>query len=121
MFTDADLNSSDIKNELTSLQRISKDAQSNKYKDQVFKELQTYGKRLLTKIKQTKSVPLQRIKNVVDLAINNKIDDGFKTDNQDLQDQLQYAPDLYAEYIGLESSDEPFEAREKRPIKFWKR
>jgi hypothetical protein len=113
MFTDADLNSSDIKNELTSLQRISKDAQSNKYKDQVFKELQTYGKRLLTKIKQTKSVPLQRIKNVVDLAINNKIDDGFKTDNQDLQDQLQYAPDLYAEYIGLESSDEPFEAREK--------
>jgi len=95
------------------LQRISKDAQSNKYNDQVFKELQNYVQRLDAEIKQTKFVPLQRLKNVVDRAINNKIDEGFTADDEDMQNQLQYAPDLYNQYIGLDSSDEPFEAREK--------
>ena len=113
MFTPVDLQNEVINNQVVPLQRISKDAQSNKYNDQVFKELQNYVQRLDAEIKQTKFVPLQRLKNVVDRAINNKIDEGFTADDEDMQNQLQYAPDLYNQYIGLDSSDEPFEAREK--------
>lgn len=113
MFTPVDLQNEVINNQVVPLQRISKDAQSNKYNDQVFKELQNYVQRLDAEIKQTKFVPLQRLKNVVDRAINNKIDEGFTADDEDMQNQLQYAPELYNQYIGLDSSDEPFEAREK--------
>jgi hypothetical protein len=113
MFTPVDLQNEVINNQVVPLQRISKDAKSNKYNDQVFKELQNYVQRLDAEIKQTKFVPLQRLKNVVDRAINNKIDEGFTADDEDMQNQLQYAPELYNQYIGLDSSDEPFEAREK--------
>jgi hypothetical protein len=112
-FTTDDLQREKINKQIVPLQRISKDAKSNKYRDQVFVQLDNYSQRLEAELNKNKSVELQRFKNIVDRAIDNKIDEGFIADDEDLQDQLQFAPNMYKKYIGLDDSDEPFEARDK--------
>ena len=113
MFTPVDLQNEQLQEQVVPLQRISKDAQSKKYNDQVFKELQNYLQRLESTVRETKSVSLQRLKNIVERSVFNAIDNGFANDDEELQNQLRYAPSIYDKYAGLSDTDEPFEAREK--------
>ena len=113
MFTPVDLQNELLEEQVVPLQRIAKDAQSKKYNDQVYKELQNYLQRLESTVRESKSVSLQRLKNVVERSIYNAIDTGFANDDEELKNQLQYAPSLYNKYVGLQDTDEPFEAREK--------
>ena len=98
------IQNSTITDQIVPLQRISNDAESSKYNDQVFAELQKYVDRLQTELQQNKTIPLQRFKNIVDRTIDNEIDRGFVNDDKDMQEQLTYAPKLYESYIGLEET-----------------
>ena len=115
------IQNSEITDQIVPLQRISNDAESSKYNDQVFAELQKYVDRLQTELQQNKTIPLQRFKNIVDRTIDNEIDRGFVNDDKDMQEQLTYAPKLYESYIGLEETDEPFEIVEKTANKMLER
>tara|TARA_R100001594_G_scaffold17475_1_gene35576 strand:- start:56 stop:2830 length:2775 start_codon:yes stop_codon:yes gene_type:complete len=115
------IQNTEITNQIVPLQRISNDAQSSKYNDQVFAELQKYVDRLQTELQQNRTIPLQRFKNIVDRTIDNEIDRGFVNDDANMQEQLTYAPKLYESYIGLEKTDEPFEIVEKTANKMLER
>jgi len=115
------IQNSEITEQIVPLQRISNDAESSKYNDQVFAELQKYVARLQTELQQNKTIPLQRFKNIVDRTIDNEIDRGFVNDDKNTQEQLTYAPKLYESYIGLEETDEPNEIVEKTANKMLER
>ena len=112
-FTPNDMQNELLQKQIVPLQRISKDAQGSKYKDQVFKKLENYLQNLESDMKQSKSISLRRLKNVVEREVFNKIDDSFSKDDEETKNQLQYAPQLFKKYIGLDDSDDAFQAREK--------
>ena len=110
-----------LADKIAPLQRISKDADSVKFNDQVFAELEKYVKNLETSLKDRRTIPLQRFKNVVDRAIENNIDDGFTQGDEDIQNQIAFAPRLYQSYLGITDTDEPYEATEKAANKILER
>ena len=110
-----------LADKIAPLQRISKDADSVKFNDQVFAELEKYVKNLETSLKDERTIPLQRFKNVVDRAIENNIDDGFTQGDEDIQNQIAFAPRLYQSYLGITDTDEPYEATEKAANKILER
>ena len=90
--------------EITQLRRLKKIAQNPRFKDQALKNVHGYQKRLRTAIGQAErgspeELALIKMKEKLDDAVYNGIEQGFITGDQEVLDQLEQATGLYADYM----------------------
>ena len=97
--------------EITQLRRLKKLAQNPRFKDQALKNVHGYQKRLRTAIGQARAkrtsrdapspeeLALIKMKERLDDAVYNGIEQGFITGDQEVLDQLKEATGLYADYM----------------------
>tara|TARA_R110002126_G_scaffold86284_7_gene208376 strand:- start:14058 stop:16337 length:2280 start_codon:yes stop_codon:yes gene_type:complete len=107
-----------LKRELDFLQRIRKMSLNPKFKGQPLKIIHGYQKTLNRASRQAEQgspeqLALGRMKNVVDDAVFNGVEQGIIAGDQSVLDQLKSATDLYRQYIGLTGKGAGRDSQEK--------
>ena len=116
-FSPQELQSEMLNDKIAPLQRISKDANNQKFSDQVFSELEKYQKKINSQLQNQPSPQLQKFKNIVDARIENEIDRGFVQEDNQLLDQLKFSRGLYNSYVGLVGNEKMTEVKDKEANK----